>query len=130
MKNEIVETVRRELLTTRGLRTLTPNHPEYRPFCEGDVVSRDLAIHQGTVHPWLLGAFSEAYLRLHEKAGISFIKKLYSEFENVMSTDGISSISEIYDGNPAHEGRGAISSACNVGEILRIKTLFESYEKI
>ena len=68
-KNEVIETVRRELLTTRGLRTLTPNHPEYRPTCEGDVISRDLAIHQGTVHPWMLGAFAEAYLRLHEKAG-------------------------------------------------------------
>jgi len=127
-KNDIVETVRRELLTPRGLRTLTPSHSEYRPSCEGDVVSRDLAIHQGTAHPWLLGAFAEAYLKLHENSGVSFIKKLYLGFEDEMSKDGISSISELYDGNPPHEGRGAISHSCSVGELLRIKAMIDAYE--
>ena len=130
MKNDVVETVKRELLTSRGLRTLTPNHPEYRPTCEGDVVSRDLAIHQGTVHPWLLGAFAEAYLKLHEKSGLAFVKKLYSDFEGEMSKDGISSISELYDGNPPHEGRGAISHSGSIAELLRIKSLIDSYENL
>jgi len=76
----------------------------------------------------MLGAFAEAYLRLHEKAGVSFVKKLYLEFEPEMSKNGISSISEMYDGNPPHEGRGAISHSCSVAEILRIKALIDEYE--
>ena len=70
-KEKVLQVLKKELLTSRGLRTLTPKHPGYKSTCVGDQAERDLAYHQGTVWPWLLGHFSEGYLKLYGKSGIS-----------------------------------------------------------
>ncbi len=126
-KKQVLDTVRKELLTPRGLRTLSPKNPDYKAVYEGNHEQRDKAYHQGTVWPWLLGHFCEGYLKLHKKSGIGFVRQLVEGFEEVMSEHGIGSISEIYDGNPPHLPGGAISQAWSVAEILRILTMLEKY---
>ena len=124
----IVDRARSELLTPRGLRSLSPKNKDYKGIYEGNQATRDRAYHQGTVWPWTLGHFVEAYLRVYEKSGLHFIQKLYKGFEEEMNIAGIGSISEIYDGNPPHEARGAISQAWSVAELLRIKSIIEQYK--
>ncbi|MCF6242406.1 MAG: amylo-alpha-1,6-glucosidase [Bacteroidales bacterium] len=124
----VVDRVTSELLTPRGLRSLSPKNKNYKGIYEGDQATRDSAYHQGTVWPWLTGHFAEAYLRVYEKSGLYFIEKLYRGFEEEMNIAGIGSISEIYDGNPPHEARGAISQAWSVAELLRTKTLIDEYK--
>ena len=128
IRKEVLSRVRQELLTTRGLRTLTPKSPVYKGSYYGDPDTRDSAYHQGTVTPWLLGHFVEGYLRIHGKSGMSLVKSLYEGFEPVMTEHGIGTISELYDGDPPHTGRGAISQAWSVAELLRIDYLIKKNE--
>ena len=128
IRKKVVSTVKKELLTPRGLRTLTPKNPAYKGIYSGDQPERDLAYHQGTVWPWLLGHFTEAYLKLHGKSGLSFIKSLYNGFEPVLTEYGIGTISEIYDGDPPHTAKGAISQAWSVAELLRMNWLIKHYD--
>lgn len=129
-KEYVVKKIKDKLLTPRGLRTLSPENNRYIGKYEGDQGLRDKAYHQGTVWPWLMGAFAEAYLKLHRKTGKTFIEMLYKGFEDEMQRGGIGTISEIYDGNPPYENRGAISHAGSVAEIRRIKWLLENTDRI
>lgn len=124
-KERVLETVRKNLLTNKGLRSLSPDHPDYQGVCEGNQVQRDTAYHQGTVWPWLLGHFCQAYLDVHEKSAVNFVEKVFNSFQEDMTTHGVGSISEIYDGDPPHTPRGAISQAWSVAEIIRIHHLLE-----
>jgi predicted glycogen debranching enzyme len=125
----VLDVVQQELLTPRGLRSLSPKNPQYKGVCHGDRKSRDEAYHQGTVWPWLLGHFAEGYLKIYGKPGVPFIKSLYQGFEAAMTEHGIGTISEIYDGDPPHTARGAVSQAWSVAELLRIHGMIERYEK-
>ncbi|NOY51913.1 MAG: amylo-alpha-1,6-glucosidase [Chlorobi bacterium] len=120
----VLHKVKTELLTPRGLRSLSPKNPAYRASNVGDQDSRDLSYHQGVAWPWLLGAFADAYLRLHAD-GKAFIKDIYLGFEKEMSRKGIGTVSEIYDGDPPFEARGAISQAWSVAELLRINQMIK-----
>ncbi len=124
----IIEYIKKELLTPRGLRTLSPNCPDYKDIYTGNQSERDIAYHQGTVWPWLLGHFVEAYLKIYGKSGMSFIKYLYEGFEETVREHGISSVSEVYDGNPPHLPGGTPSHASSVAELLRISWLIKKYE--
>jgi len=125
-RKDVVDRVKNELLTPRGLRTLSPIDPAYKPEYAGNQTERDLAYHQGSVFPWLLGPFSEAYLKLHKKSGVAFIGKIYSGFEEVMSEHGIGTVSELYDGDPPHRPSGAISQAWSVAALLRMRYLIDT----
>lgn len=128
-RNLVLERIKSELLTIRGLRSLAPKNPLYKGVYAGNQTERDLAYHQGTVYPWLLGHFAEGYLKIHGKAGLGLITSLYKGFEEVMHEHGIGTISEVYDGDPPHKPGGAISQAWNVAELLRINWLIRSYSK-
>ena len=125
--HSILTVVEKELLTPRGLRTLSPNNPNYKGIYKGDIIARDTAYHQGSAFPWLLGAFAEGYLRIHGKGGLELIKKIYNGFEDEMRKAGIGTISELYYGDPPHKGKGAISQAWSVAELLRINHLIKRY---
>lgn len=127
IRKEILSRVKQELLTPRGLRTLSPNSPVYKGSYLGSPAEREAAYHQGSVSPWLLGHFTEGYLKIHGKSGLSLIKSLYEGFEPVMTEHGIGTISELYDGDPPHAGRGAISQASSVAELLRIGDMIKKY---
>ena len=123
MKKSILDVVESELLTSRGLRTLSPKNPQYKGLYEGNQEERDQAYHQGTVWPWLLEHFCRVYLDIYKQSGVSTVRRLYEGFEEEMSVHGIGSVSEIYDGDPPHEGKGAISQAWSVAALLRMREM-------
>jgi predicted glycogen debranching enzyme len=130
-QKRILDVVDKELVTPRGLRTLSPRNPLYKGIYSGSQEERDSAYHQGTVWPWLAGPFCEGWLKIYGRQGVSKIRKLVYGFEEVMNEHGVSTISEIYDGDPPHAPRGAISQAWSVGEILRmIELLNKKYPEI
>ncbi len=125
MKMAVLGKAKNELLTPRGLRSLSPRFPEYKGKYWGNHQERDQAYHQGTVWPWLLGPFADAWLGLYGEKGKEFIQGYYTGFEAVMTEAGVGTVSEIYDGDPPHEARGAISQAWSVAELLRIKWMLD-----
>ncbi len=122
----VLDIADKELLTPRGLRTLSPGNPLYKGTYFGNQEERDKAYHNGTVWPWLIGPFCEGWLKVYGLQGVARVKKLIWGFEEVMSEHGVSTISEIHDGDPPHAPNGAISQAWSVGEILRIMDLLEN----
>jgi predicted glycogen debranching enzyme len=125
----ILDIANRVLVTPRGLRSLSPAEEGYRGIYYGDQKKRDTAYHQGTVWPWLIGPFCDGWLRVYGEGGVSRVRKLIMGFEETLTEAGISTISEIYDGDPPHESRGAISQAWSVAEVLRIYTILETKYK-
>lgn len=124
----IIEKVKTELLTPRGLRTLTPTDIDYKGVYGGNALERDLCYHQGTVFPWMICHFTEAYLKIYQRSGLSFVKQLFGEFEETIREHGIGSISELFDGDPPHKPNGAISYAMSVSELLRMGFLIQQFE--
>jgi glycogen debranching enzyme len=98
----------------------------YKGTYEGNQEQRDMAYHQGTVWPWLLGPFCEGWLRVYGNQGAHKIRKLVYGLEEVMTEHGVTTISEIHDGDPPHAPNGTISQAWSVGEVLRIIDILES----
>jgi len=126
-KKSIIDIVKKELLTPLGLRTLSPSDAQYQGLIEGSQSQRDMALHQGSVFPWLAAFFAEGYLDLHKRGGLPFIKRMVDDFEGEMENHCLSSISECFNGNPPHEGKGAVSMAWNVAAVIRIINLIEKY---
>jgi predicted glycogen debranching enzyme len=122
----ILDIADKELVTSRGLRTLSPSNSVYKGICEGTQEQRDNAYHQGTVWPWLYGPFCEGWLKVYGKQGVQKVKNLIFGMEEVMNEHGITTISEIYDGDPPHAPRGTISQAWSVAEVLRIIDILET----
>ena len=126
MKQGVLEVVERELYTPKGIRTLAPKNPFYKGRYTGDRYARDLAYHQGTAWPWLLGHFIEAYYKLHGKTADALANSILEAFCEDIHRRGICSISEVYDGDPPQYPKGAISFALSVAEAIRIKRMYES----
>jgi glycogen debranching enzyme len=120
---KVLDAVEQDLWTPAGLRTLAPNEPGYAGRYEGGVRQRDGSYHQGTVWPWLMGAFAEAWLRIHgndaqarREARIRFLDPLLAR----MDAAGLDHISEIADGDLPHTPRGCPFQAWSVAEALRL----------
>ncbi len=126
-KKGVLDVVTKELLTPKGLRSLSPKSGGYNPNYVGNQMQRDHAYYQGTAWPWLAGFYFEAYLRIYKMSAISFIERYMIGYEDEMSAHCIGSISELFDGNPPFKGRGAVSFAMNVAEILRVLYLLSKY---
>ena len=126
-KRAVLDVVTKELLTPKGIRSLSPKSEGYRPYYVGPQYERDLAYHQGTVWPWLLGAYLEAYLKVFGKSGAAFAERMLISMEEEMYSHCIGTIPELFDGNPPFVGRGAVSFAMNVAAILRIVDLLKKY---
>ena len=126
-KRKILNIVTKELLTPKGIRTLSPKSEGYCPYYVGPQKERDLAYHQGTAWPWLLGFYLEAYLRLYQGSGVSFVERMLIGLDDEMNRHCIGTLSELFDGNPPFQSRGAISYAMNVAGVLRVLKLLESY---
>ena len=123
-RKSVLDVVTRELLTPKGLRTLSPKSYGYRPFYVGSPEERELALHGGPARPWLIGFYADAYLKVFGMSGVSYIDRMLIGFEDEMSQGCIGSLSQLYDGNPPFTGRGAISHATNIAEVLRtLRTL-------
>lgn len=127
-KKQVLDICTRELLTPKGLRSLSPKSGGYNPVYVGPQSQRDYAYHQGTAWPWLGGFYMEASLKLYKRTRLSFIERQMVGYEGEMSSHCLGTISELFDGNPPFAGRGAISFAMNVAEILRALELLEKYQ--
>ena len=116
----VVDAVAKHLLTPFGLRTLAPSSPDYRPrYGPGDPTFRDGAYHQGTVWPWLLGAFADAHLQVYgDKAKTRAL--LSSLLKDGLTEYGVSSLAEIFDGDAPHLPNGCPAQAWSVAEVLRV----------
>ena len=126
-KKSVLDVCTRELLTPKGLRSLSPKSGGYNPMYVGPQTQRDYAYHQGTAWPWLGGFYMEACLKLYQRTRLSFIERQMVGYEDEMNYHCLGTISELFDGNPPFLGRGAMSFAMNVAEILRTLKLLESY---
>ena len=127
-KKGVVDICTRELLTPKGLRSLSPKSGGYNPMYVGPQTQRDYAYHQGTAWPWLGGFYMEASLKLYKRTRLSFIERQLVGYEDEMSYHCLGTIPELFDGNPPFHGRGGISFAMNVGEVLRTLELLEKYK--
>ena len=124
-QKSIVDITTRELLTSKGLRTLSPKSGSYRPIYIGGQLERDRNYHNGPVWPWTFGTYAEAYLKIYKASGVSFIERMISGFEMEMTELCVSTLSELYDGNPPFKGHGGMSFAMNVAEIVRVLDLLK-----
>jgi predicted glycogen debranching enzyme len=123
-ERSVVAVVKRDLLTPYGLRTLAPSDPHYRGKYVGGPRSRDGSYHQGTVWPWLLGPFLQAYLQVnqHSQAARDQAREWTVPLRRYMENDGMGQVPEIFDGDAPHRARGCIAQAWSVAELLRVWT--------
>jgi predicted glycogen debranching enzyme len=114
----VLGVVRQRLLTPLGLRSLAPGEPDYKPTYHGDLRSRDAAYHQGTVWPWLIGPFIDAWLKVHpdDRAGA---RRFLQGLADHLGEACVGSISEIADAEAPFRPRGCIAQAWSVAEALR-----------
>lgn len=115
----VLATVDEHLLTPAGLRTLDPEHADYRARYEGGPAERDGAYHQGTVWPFLLGAWADATLRYGGARGRARVRRRIEALACHLAEAGVGSVSEICDGEAPHAPRGAVAQAWSVAELLR-----------
>lgn len=113
----VVDACGRTLLTSHGLRSLTPDHPQYQGHYGGNQQQRDGAYHQGTVWGWLIGPFVRAHLRVYNDP--SKAREFLEPMENHLGAHGIGSLSEIFDGDPPMIPNGCTAQAWTVAEVLR-----------
>ena len=126
-KKSVLDICTRELLTPKGLRSLSPKSGGYNPMYVGPQTQRDYAYHQGTAWPWLGGFYMEACLKLYKRTRLSFVERQMVGYEDEMMLNCLGTIPEMSDGNPPFRARGAMSFAMNVAEILRTLNMLEKY---
>jgi predicted glycogen debranching enzyme len=122
-KANILKSVKSELLTTRGIRTLSPKNPLYKGEYDGDELSRNLAYHQGTARVWLLSFYIEAMLALYGETFAQTARELVMAFEEEFTVHCIGSVSEVFDGDPPHQPHGCTSYSGSVSALLRSLSL-------
>lgn len=126
-KKSVLDICTRELLTPKGLRSLSPKSGGYNPMYVGPQSQRDYAYHQGTAWPWLGGFYMEACLKVYRRTRLSFVERQMVGYEDEMTLNCLGTIPEMSDGNPPFRARGAMSFAMNVAEILRTLNMLEKY---
>ena len=128
-EKNVLETVRKHLYTPYGLRTLSPEDPQYQPYYGGEQLKRDMAYHQGTTWVFPMGAYYRAYLKVHGNTGeaVEAVKVGLANIKTMMRQGCAGQLPEIYDGDNPSEGKGCFAQAWSVGEILRV---YEAIQKI
>jgi predicted glycogen debranching enzyme len=126
---QIVDTVERALVTPLGLRTLSPGDRGYAPHYEGNTWARDHAYHQGTVWPWLMGAFVDAWIRVRDntrqaraEARDRFVRPLISDLDRL----GLGHLPEIADAEAPFTPRGCPFQAWSIGELIRLLNITQA----
>jgi predicted glycogen debranching enzyme len=127
-QKSVLDITTKELLTPKGLRTLSPKSGSYRPSYVGGQLERDRNYHNGPVWPCTFGAFAKAYLRIYKQSGKSFIERMLVGLEAEMTELCVGTIPELFDGNPPFKGHGGMSFAMSVAEVLRVLELLKKYE--
>ena len=123
----VVDICTKELLTPRGLRSLSPKSGGYRPTCYGGAIERDRSLHNGVVWPSTITAYSRAYMNVYKYSGASFMERQLVGFEQEMSELTIGTLNEYYDGNPPYKGHGGMSSATSVAAVISLLDTLKKY---
>lgn len=126
----VLETITKELFTPLGLRTLSPQHPDFKPKYFGDLRARDAAYHQGTVWAWLIGPYIDAWLKVYPNQ-LKKAREFLGGFQKHLSDACIGSVSEVFDAQPPFTPRGCVAQAWSVAEVLRclVKTSSTGFEQ-
>ena len=122
-----MDVIKSNLLTSHGLRSLSNTDKEFKPFCKGDLRSRDLSYHQGTVWPWTTGSFYVAYLEYNDYSveSLDYVAKEMAKYKKLLGTGCLNHIAEIYDGECPDIARGCFAQSWSVSEILRVLIILE-----
>ena len=130
-EQRVVESVRRHLYTPFGLRTLSPEDPEFHPFYGGSQRERDMAYHQGTVWPYPLGAYYLAWLKTHGSTAeaAAQVREQLGNMEAMLREGCVVQLPEIYDGGNPGPSKGCFAQAWSVGELLRVYEALEQIEE-
>lgn len=128
LQSAVLGTVTEHLLTPFGLRSLAPRDANYHPRMSGTRFERDRAYHNGTVWPWLIGPYVDAYLEVHGKDDESarHVQQLIASLLSHMTDAGLGTVSEVFDGDPPHTPGGCVAQAWSVAELLRIRHLLDA----
>lgn len=119
-QKSVLDITTKELLTPKGLRSLSPKSGFYRPNYVGGQLDRDRNYFNGPVWPCTFGAFATAYLRVYKQSGRSFLERMLIGLEAEMTELCIGTLPELFDGNPPYKGHGGMSFAMSVAEVLRV----------
>ena len=130
-EGQVVDTVYRYLYTPCGLRTLSPEDPEFHPVYAGPQRERDMAYHQGTVWPFPLGAYYLAYLKVHGNSlqAVRTVREQLEPMESMLREGCVGFLPEVYDGMNPGPSKGCFAQAWSVGELLRVYEILEQIEK-
>jgi predicted glycogen debranching enzyme len=123
----VVDICTKELLTPKGLRTLSPKSGLYHPFYDSDAINRERALFNGVVWPSTITAYSRAYMNVYKYSGASFMERLLVGFEAEMDELTIGTLSEFYEPNPPYRGRGGMSSAPSVAAVISLMDTLKKY---
>ncbi len=126
-RKRIFDICTKELLTPKGIRSLSPKSGGYNPIYQGGQAQRDAAYHQGTVWPWLSGFYLETCMKVYKRSGLSWIDRCFVGLEEEMNYHCIGTLPELFDGNPPFHGRGALSFAMNVAAVLRVNKVLSKF---
>lgn len=127
-QKSVLDISTKELLTPKGLRSLSPKSGFYRPNYVGGMLERDRNYHNGPVWPCTFGAFALAYLKIYKQCGKSFIERMLIGLEAEMTELCVGTLPELFDGNPPYKGHGGMSFAMSVAEVLRVLDFLKKYE--
>jgi predicted glycogen debranching enzyme len=130
MKNSVLKVLESRLLTPRGMRSLSPDDPNYQGRFFGNQEERNKKYHQGMVWPWFVGHYVETVLQVRGREALPKVYELYQGFEEVMKEHGLSTISEIYEGDAPFAACGAISQAWNVAELIRMGKMIRDFDEV
>ena len=125
----VVDICTKELLTPRGLRTISPKSGDYRPVYIGGQHERDHNFHNGPVWPCTIAAYARAYSNIYKYSGLGFMQRLLVGYEVEMSELTIGTLNEIYDGNPPYKGHGGMSYAPSVAAVISVLKTVEQMSK-
>lgn len=130
LQRSVLDYVTKELLTPKGLRSLSPVSPLYKGYSGGNQRERYYAYVQGGAWPWTLYYYLSAYLKLFKRTGLFFVDRMLIPFEEEINLHGVGTISELYDGTPPYRGRSDLSFMMSVSAILRIVNRLTEYKSV
>lgn len=125
----VLRVIDRELITARGIRTLSPRDAKYRGVYEGSQLDRDLAYHQGSTRPFLLAPYIDTCFRVKGPAFLKRAQWLVEGFYEDLNKHGVGAFAELYDGDPPFEPHGAVSSAMSTSALLVVDELLKQYKE-
>ncbi len=125
----VVDICTKELLTPKGLRSLSPKSGMYHPYYGSDAAERERALFNGIVWPSTITAYSRAYMNVYKFSGTSFMERLLVGFEAEMDQLTIGTLSEFYEPNPPYKGRGGMSSAPSVAAVISLLDTLKKYQR-